>query len=404
VIRILLVDDLAHKIEHVRAIVENDKAVRLDVVGSAIAALRKLDQELYDLLIFDIVLPIREGEAPNPAGGMKLLEALADWRVHYLPEHVVGLSQFENVVSELGDRFQQRMWRLLRYDPQGADWERDLKAYVDYVVEASGGRASGAFKTDLMLVTALVAPELEAVLSLEADWEDLPEPLDSTRYYAGRLPGDGRCLDVVAATAIRPGMVATTALAMKSIEIHRPRCLAMTGIAAGFTGNFGDVVVSDLIWDYGSGKLKAASDGAIFERAPYPLSAPRELVAIAQRLASDNAVRQTIRDLWGDRGPAPPQAPRIHVGPIASGAAVVGAGEIMQRIRSSHRKAVAVEMEGYGLAEAAESCRGAKPHWIVVKGISDFGDERKGDEFQPYAAFTGAQFARVLALEAYGRS
>lgn len=46
------------------------------------------------------------------------------------------------------------------------------------------------------------------------------------------------------------------------------------------------------------------------------------------------------------------------------------------------------EFENYGLDS------GTIP--ICLKSISDFADEKKGDEYQKYAAYTSAEFARYL--------
>jgi hypothetical protein len=45
------------------------------------------------------------------------------------------------------------------------------------------------------------------------------------------------------------------------IYTFRPRHLAVTGIAAGARGSFGDIVVSDQVWDYGIGKIAYARFG-----------------------------------------------------------------------------------------------------------------------------------------------
>lgn len=53
----------------------------------------------------------------------------------------------------------------------------------------------------------------------------------------------------------------------------------------------------------------------------------------------------------------------------------------------------AIEMEAEGVARAAAACG---VHYAVIKGICDYADGRKRDDWQPYAALVSAAFIRAL--------
>jgi nucleoside phosphorylase len=85
--------------------------------------------------------------------------------------------------------------------------------------------------------------------------------------------------------------------------------------------------------------------------------------------------------------PAP--APfRVHVAPIATGAEVTEDAGIFPRLAENMRKVMGVEMEASAIGAIG------KMHDIpalVVKGVSDFGDEFKDDRYRHFAARASAE-------------
>ena len=53
-------------------------------------------------------------------------------------------------------------------------------------------------------------------------------------------------------------------------------------------------------------------------------------------------------------------------------------------------------MESYGVCIAAQSTLTTKVIPIIIKSVSDKGDKSKSDDYQQYASFTSAQFAKYL--------
>jgi nucleoside phosphorylase len=90
-----------------------------------------------------------------------------------------------------------------------------------------------------------------------------------------------------------------------------------------------------------------------------------------------------------------PGQPRVFVGPIAAANRLLK--HPLQRDRLRDRfKVKAVAMEGSGIADATWS---HQVGYLVVRGICDYCDANKGDEWQAYAAVAAAAYARAL-LEA----
>ena len=101
-----------------------------------------------------------------------------------------------------------------------------------------------------------------------------------------------------------------------------------------------------------------------------------------------------IRKGWDDDIPTDL---KLVLGPLACGAAVVGNSEIVDDMIKQHsRKTVGLDMESYGMFYATNYGLDSGTIPICLKSISDFADEKKGDGYQKYAAYTSAGFARYL--------
>ena len=79
----------------------------------------------------------------------------------------------------------------------------------------------------------------------------------------------------------------------------------------------------------------------------------------------------------------------IHVGPIGSGNAVIGDGDVWERIgRSGMRNILGVEMEAAAIGRVAHD---RSLPFIVVKGVMDYADHQKTDRFKVFAARSSAE-------------
>jgi hypothetical protein len=84
--------------------------------------------------------------------------------------------------------------------------------------------------------------------------------------------------------------------------------------------------------------------------------------------------------------------PRIHYGKI--GSANILMKDALRRDAVARRHGVrAVEMEASGVADATWT---SGRHYLVIRGISDYGDPLKNDIWQGYAALAAAAYARAL--------
>jgi nucleoside phosphorylase len=400
-IQILVVeDDPAKKIQLLAFIhqILGEDATVITPVDNAYQAGLHLRRTRFDLLILDISLPLRDGEAADPEGGLKILRAINTRRVYNRPAHIVGLTAYRELADRVAGEFERDMWFVVHYDPSSDEWQQPLGRKLIHIAETSEA-SPPSYETDLAIITALHQVELEAVLQLPGGWATLPRENDDTIYHHGRFTRGSHGVGVVAAAAIEMGMPAATALAMKMITHFRPRYLALVGIAAGVKGRMGDILVADQSWDYGSGKSSydEASGVAEFFPAPNPIPIAPALKAKFQLFALDHRVTRQIFADW--KGRRRGVAPEVRIGPVASGASVLENRPIIERLLTGNRKLIGVEMETYGVFLAARVSCEPRPYAMSIKSICDHGDTKKSDDHQAYAAYTSARYVHEFALE-----
>lgn len=203
----------------------------------------------------------------------------------------------------------------------------------------------------------------------------------------------------------------------------------MVGIAAGVPNpgkpadhvRLGDVVVSDEMGVLQYDMIKERTGEREYTPLPRPPSADwtrliqDELAAMPKipaywgyldsMLAASGSARPRTDKLndspWASRKAAirnprdkerAPGRPKLHSGPIGSANTVLKNASVRNVLRDKF-KLRAVEMEGSGIADAAwDQGKG----YMIVRGICDYANDRKADDWHVYAAFAAAAFTRQM--------
>ncbi|WP_353735141.1 hypothetical protein [Okeania sp. SIO2C2] len=84
-----------------------------------------------------------------------------------------------------------------------------------------------------------------------------------------------------------------------------------------------------------------------------------------------------------------PLNPKIHISPIATTSKVQEDPQLFQGIKELQRKTLGVEMEAYAIGKVAET---RDIPMIIVKGVQDYANHDKNDQFREYAAEVSARF------------
>lgn len=351
-----------------------------------------LESKLYDLIVVDMMLPLNAWSAPDPAGGVNLLETIRTSTDIKRPQHIVGITAATNDDISVTSAFENNSWVLIREVSGDNSWASRLVNLISHLTATDQAEAELNYQKDICVVTALRTPEFQALQNLPLSWSEAL-PVDSNTYvYETSIQSGNDCLSVVAANCIRMGTTETALLCSKLIHRYRPRLLVMTGICAGVDGkvNIGDVVIANPSWDWQSCKVsKKPNEEAQVLPALDFIGVERELLSRLELLANDHTFLATVRSGWP--GEVPSAALRIVSGPMASGSVLVADGETIKRVGDTqHRELLALEMEAYAVHAAARSSNKPRPSVLVLKSVCDFGNYLKDDKFQKYAAYTSA--------------
>jgi nucleoside phosphorylase len=257
---------------------------------------------------------------------------------------------------------------------------------------------------DVCIVCAL-PEEARAVLAvLRTRSAGAIEERSSPRYgYSSRLAtitnDQGEPLTLHLSWLPRYGPQEMTLHLSRVLEEYQPRLAVMTGICAGDATRvqLGDLVVAERTFTYDSGKYTLDEQGRRVhehDTLTYQLDA-----TILQFLGLFDAWRPQLARLR--RPPFPPELHKskivCHIKPMASGSAV-RADHPFAEVRVPVRGTVAIDMEGaaFGLVMS----RHPTIPWLIVKGVSDYADRAKNDDYHGYAARASALYA-LSFLRAY---
>ena len=408
-IKILVVDDNIEKISDIGKIIDEFKDIKsasISTVTNLNDARRSLCNEKYDLLILDMNIPPKIGDEPKNNAGLDLLRDINNLQRINKPSNIVGLTAHEELKELYEKDFNSSGWVLIQYSIISEKWKGQLRNKIKYIVDDTRSKINSMnleikYDYDLAIITALRETELEAVLNIkEANWELLKVENDPTIYYRGIFKNDTKSIRVVAAASSQMGMPSTAVLSTKMIENFKPRYLTMVGIAAGVNGagGFGDILIAEQSWDYGSGKIEYNKEleKRQFKPDPRPIAIDYEIkekLSIVLKKYTNRIYEEWI-------GEKPNTVLKAILGPVASGAAVVqDPNVISEQGLSVNRKLIGIEMEIYGLYCAASQSKQPRPMFFALKSISDFADQEKSDKYRKYAAFTSARYLYYFALD-----
>lgn len=267
--------------------------------------------------------------------------------------------------------------------------------------ELEATRHSGA--VEILLLNALPV-ELQAMLdALGVACDAVIKSTNGTNYWR-TVTGGSRGAERAVAIACfgSAGNIDAAATTAALIAELRPKAVIMVGIAAGMRDkcSLGEVVMADRIVAYEGAALVSGADGSLVmprhESYRTPFSVQQDVVAY---LVGGAALRTRLRAAYDSAGIQLPE--HAEAGPVASDVvprqATLASGEKLLRdpqkfraLRNIHGKIEVIEMEAAGIATA---CVQAGVHYVVVRGISDFGDEEKDDRFHSLAAKAAAVVA-----------
>jgi nucleoside phosphorylase len=399
VLKILLVEDDLEKKRLITKQILKEAGIKedfIDIESDARNAKKRISKKHYDLVILDINLPLKIDGHVTKGGGLDVLTFIKSNMKSKQPRHIVGLTAFDDAFDLASSEFNSLIFKLIKFNYATSDWKDALSESLHYLVVHDTPpyiNDGVTFHTDIAVICAL-EEELDAVLSTKIDWNRIDVPYNGLMHYSGTLELEDNSLSIVAVSTPGMGMPTAGVISANIISTFRPKLVVMTGICAGVRGktNFGDILVADPCFDWGSGKwVRCPLSGDLkFRPAHYQWRLNQSLRESVLRTAKKVDLLQSIHKAYGSDKPE--SSPKVIVNAMASGGSVLQANSLMDDVKEQHKNLVGLEMESYAVFTAAEYSSDPKPKCISIKSVCDFGDEDKGEDFRHYASFTSAEF------------
>ncbi len=404
-INIIIVEDNNDKLVKIQDLIKTE----IDIPEQNVSTAKNVKEAkiimrntTFDLMILDLVLPLDEDDNESPENGISFLKTIQTNPTINPPIHIVGLTSFTDLIEQYAAEFTKYLWYLIEYKGDESDWKEKLKEIFFHLIKVRKeflNPINIKYDFDIAVICALHNPELVQILKIPANWEKYSIQNDATQYFIGIFERGAKRLKVVCASPPQMGMVASATLSMKMINSFKPKYIAMTGIAAGYSGNdlgYGDILIADQSYDGTSGKIITLENlDKSFSPNPTPIPIDSDLKEKLRGFENHEILSKIKRKFNGN---LPNTELKIKVGPLVSVPFVIQNEIEFKSFRDNQRKLIGLEMEAFGIFYSANNAPNPKPKPIVIKSVCDFGDSKKDDNYQIYAAFTSAQFFYEFAL------
>ncbi|MFL5741011.1 MAG: hypothetical protein ACJ75B_12390 [Flavisolibacter sp.] len=126
--KILIVDDSTDKLSDIISVIrETSNSFEIESSSNCIDAINKLRNK-FDLIILDLLLPLREGDDPSPSNGEHVVKEIYRNTRLKPPTYILCLTQFDELITDF-----HPIWRTLKYDPSTIQWKLALRELMIYI-------------------------------------------------------------------------------------------------------------------------------------------------------------------------------------------------------------------------------------------------------------------------------
>jgi nucleoside phosphorylase len=291
------------------------------------------------------------------------------------------------------------------------------------------------------------AVDIGIVIALKEEFEELHREIvayvkpvkDETTgrywYTFNRVNPDGYQYHCVAAFVGEMGETKAALMTASLIAKWQPHTIIVLGIAAGISDDVrvGDVIAATVVDSYLQNSKAVDSpggEGFLLRMSGEPFRSSRGLI---EEVRNFSLAFRPVHDAWQETASKQLTAeldekqqkelqeilktdlvrekPLIELGHVACGPTVGAAESFLDFVKSRDRKFLALEMESGGVLEALYH-EADRRHSLVLRGISDYGDERKKDldrfgsgHFRRYAIQNAIQLVwRLMETNAFKKT
>lgn len=369
--RVVVFEDNEKKWSDIRSVlvekgIKESGIRRIDNISQFVEIARKP----IDLCIIDLLMPsFSGGDARN--SGAELLQMLDYSGMQRVP--VLAITAYVEEAVRQREAFSARGCIIYNFDEKHV-WSRALDIYIAQAMEKG--------RYDFLIFAAIKSERDAYIKLLSSTVESIQRGgLDLMEFELNGKPGAVVLLP-------RMGIVNAAIAVARALECYTPNVIAMSGICAGIGSGaeLGQLLVTDVVWEYQSGKWIEE----IFEAEPYQVNIPQDTrLSLSKMLENEGLLSELEMQFSGDVRPSRRSRPKLA--PFATGSAVIASEKRLASVQQQHRKVAGLDMEVFGFHRAVE-LSGQSPHAFSAKVVVDKGDIAKGDSLHQYGCSISAAF------------
>lgn len=393
---ILVMEDLGDKSQAIKKVLE-DAGHNCNTVFCVNDFRTHVSQKQYDMIVIDLAVPEENRGEVNVDNGYKAIHYLrTTTEPIHRPQSIVVLSKL--IDEEFIKNLNRYGMRAIKYCPTDSTWEEELMEEVEYVSLLS------IKKADIVILSA-VDVEYEMVKRM-FDWQEFDCLEDNASYSNAEVFNEkGEKLSLISCHPNKMGAIAAASLTTKAINMFKPDCIIMVGIAGGNGKDVkcGDIVVAENAVDFCSGSIEEDGDNTIqFLPDADIIHASQDIIRVMRKYKNDKKLLRKIRDSTGDL--AKERDINIHIGQIATGPAVIKSARFSNEyLKKHHKNYCAIDMESYGVYYASSNSQYKNINFISIKGISDAADKDKNDDYQQYCSLSVCNLVKHYILNDFSK-
>lgn len=256
--------------------------------------------------------------------------------------------------------------------------------------------------TDYLIVTVLVDSEYRAAMCAFGR-----NPNDESSEHVGAQPvhrievpspAGGASTHIALTCLVAKGNVNAKNDVVDLVRTLKPKQVLLVGTACGVEGanQVGDVVVSAEGVLYYETNYQLGDERSRHQQPQPRASMVKGFELFYTKFAHDHGWSKelertcdVLRSLGDEVPPLPNAMPDVHMKIIASGEKILAPGTMAELARANDQVA-AGDQEAYGFASA---CDDENVDWMVIRGVSDFGDREQRKRYALLASASAASYA-----------
>lgn len=370
--KVLVAEDSDEKFEIIKAqLLRQNVAIQsIERVGSIVEMNSSLKSSAHDLCILDLWLPyIKDSDVMDTTRAV--LQIISETKRTDIPfivisSHIEDARPFSDAFAALGCPV---------YGFGDIDvWSKALEVYI--------ALSRDRHRYDFIIVTAL-EEERQVYMKLVGPINSvIRRGMDFWDFEWNGNNGAVVCLP-------RMGLVNATAITARILEHYSPAVICMSGICGGIGDDvhIGQLLVTDLCWEYQSGKWTED----YFSSEPYQVDIDENLRLHFSKTVHDSELLDRLEKGF-DGGDRPSQRHQPKLGIFATGSAVIANAQRLESLKSQHRKVGGIDMEIYGFHRAASLSMQSGIKHFSAKVVVDKADANKNDKVHVYGSYVSAKF------------